>query len=307
MSIRIGMGAGIGEPMTVDRYWRWVELCESRGVDSIWHSDQLLRPSLEPMVMLAALAAATKTLRFGMNALVIPHRDPLVVAKECATIDYLAPGRLLPVFGVGAADDPAWTATGRSAKGRGSRANEAIALIRRLLSEESVTFEGEHYRYREARVAPRPARPIPIWIGGESDAAIQRTAALGDGWLGGLTAPQTARTVVARIKAALQDTGRHIDEDHYGVVIPFRIGDPDDPPVARFRRLVSERRGAPDGRAPQPQLAVGDPGAVVDIFRRYIDAGVSKFVAIPLVDDPQDLHVQTERLADEIRPRIEDG
>jgi len=306
MSIRIGIGAGLREPTEPDAYWRWVELCEARGIDSIWHSDQLLRPSLEPMVMLAALARATKTLRFGMNAVVISHRDPLVLAKECATIDYLAPGRFLPVFGVGDASDPAWAATGRSPKGRGGRASEAIALVRRLLAEESVTFEGEHFRYSAARISPRPARPIPIWIGGESEAAIQRTAALGDGWLGGLTSPVIARDVVARIKAALKETGRRIDEDHYGVVVPYRLGDPDGPEVERFRQAVRERRGDGEAAARPRTVAVGDASAVADVFAQYVDAGVSKFVAVPLARDPLDLLVQTERLADEILPKIED-
>jgi probable F420-dependent oxidoreductase len=306
MSIRIGIGSGLGGPMPVGDYWRWVQLCERLGIDSIWHSDQLLRPSLEPMAMMAALAAATKTLRFGMNAVVIAHRDPLIIAKECATIDYLAPGRLLPVFGVGDAADPAWSATGRSPTGRGGRANEAIAIIRRLLTEDSVSFEGEHFRYQNARLAPRPARPIPIWIGGESEAAIQRTAALGDGWLGGLTSPRKAGEVIARIRAALKDAERHIDEDHYGVVVPFRIGAPDDPAVAGFRRAISQRRGDRAAAAPAPVLAAGDASAVVDVFRQYVDAGVSKFVALPLAGDSNDLVVQTERLVDEIRPKIED-
>ena len=93
MSIRIGVGTGLGSPVKIEQYWQLVQMCEALGIDSIWHSDQLLRPSLEPIAMLAALAAATKRLRFGMNAIVVSHRDPLVIAKECATIDYLAPGR----------------------------------------------------------------------------------------------------------------------------------------------------------------------------------------------------------------------
>jgi probable F420-dependent oxidoreductase len=305
MSIRIGVGPGLGAPMALDDYWLWVALCERLGLDSLWHSDQLLRPSLEPMVMLAALAARTATLRFGMNAVVIAHRDPLVVAKEIATIDYLAPGRLLPVFGVGDASDPTWAATGRSSKGRGGRANEAIALIRRLLCEDSVDFEGEHFQYHAASIAPRPQRPIPLWIGGESEAAIQRTAALGDGWLGGLTSPERAGQVVARIRAALTSVGRRIEDDHYGVVVPYRIGDPDDPAVLRFRRAVSQRRGEA-GDAPSPAIAAGDRARVTEMFRRYVDAGVSKFVAIPIAADPHDLRSQTERLATEICPDIED-
>ena len=305
MSIRIGIGSGLGEPASVEDYWRWVELCEHLGIDSIWHSDQLLRPSLEPMAMMAALAARTRRLRFGMNAVVISHRDPLIVAKECATIDYLAPGRLLPVFGVGGSADPAWTATGRGSRGRGGRANEAIAIIRRLFTEDSVTFEGEHFHYQDAGISPRPTRPIPIWIGGQSEAAIQRTAAFGDGWLGGFTAPRTAAEVIARIKAALKGAGRHIDEDHYGVVVPYRIGAPDDPAVARFRRAISQRRGDPDRESQALTIAAGDAAAVAGVFRQYVDAGVSKFVAVPLVSDPEDLLVQTELLAHEVCPIIE--
>jgi probable F420-dependent oxidoreductase len=301
LSIRIGIGAGLNQALPVEQYWRWVALCEAGGIDSLWHSDQLMRPSLEPMVMLAALAAVTKRMRFGMNAIVIAHRDPLVLAKECATIDYLAPGRLLPVFGVGDASDPAWAATGRDPKGRGPRSNEAIGLIRRLLSEESVSFQGEYYRYEDARIAPRPQKPIPIWIGGESEAAIRRTAALGDGWLGGLTTPDVAGQVIARIKAALRETGRAIDEDHYGVVVPFRIGSADDPPVVRFRQAAAERRR---GRA--AGVAAGSPAAVIDLFRQHVDAGVSKFVAVPLAGDAEDMVVQTERLAADILPAVED-
>jgi probable F420-dependent oxidoreductase len=302
MSIRIGIGMGLSAPMRAEQYWRFVQMCEALAIDSIWHSDQLLRPSLEPITMLAALAIATSKLRFGMNAVVVSHRDPLVIAKECATIDYLAPGRLLPVFGIGDTADPVWKATGRSPQGRGQRANEAINLIRRLLSEETVTFHGEHFQYDNVSIAPRPERPIPIWIGGESEAAIQRTAALGDGWLGGLTAPKTAGDVVARIKVALTSTGRHIDEDHYGVVVPFRIGGVDDPQVASFRDAIKARRKA---ATEAPMIAAGDRAAVVDVFRQYIDAGIAKFVAIPLASDAQDMQVQVRRLAEEICPEVE--
>ena len=87
MSIRVGIGAGMAQPISPEAYWRWVALCEESGIDSIWHSDQLLGQTLEPMAMLAALAGRTKRLRFGMSALVVAFRDPLVVAKQCATID----------------------------------------------------------------------------------------------------------------------------------------------------------------------------------------------------------------------------
>jgi probable F420-dependent oxidoreductase len=302
MSIRIGIGMGLGAPMEIGQYWHLVQMCETLGIDSIWHSDQLMRPGLEPIAMLAALATATKRLRFGMNAVVVSHRDPLIIAKQCATIDYLAPGRLLPVFGIGDPTDPVWKATGRSTKGRGQRASEAITLIRRLLSEDDVTFEGEYFHYQNASISPRPQRRIPIWIGGESEAAIQRTAAIGDGWLGGLTTPERAGDVVARIKAALGHAGRHIEDDHYGVVVPFHMGALNDPAVVNFRAAMGARRGT---EVQMPMIAVGDRATVVDAFRRFVDVGVSKFVAIPLGGDVRDTQTQVRRLAEEICPRIE--
>lgn len=301
MSIRIGIGPGMAN-LDIAAYWRWVELCETSGIDSIWHSDQVMTPGLEPMAMLAALAARTERLRFGTNALVLPFRDPLSIARQCATIDALAPGRLIPVIGVGNEADPAWAATGRDPGIRGGQANEAITLIRRLLTDDSVTFSGQHYRFADARVFPRPARPIPIWIGGQSEAAIRRTALIGDGWLGSFAAPETAAQIVARIKAALVHTGRQIDDDHYGMVIPYRIGGPDDEPVVRFTRRIA----AAGRTAGAPAVAAGSAGAIAALFRRHVAAGVAKFVAIPLAADAADLFSQTERLAAEILPEVED-
>jgi alkanesulfonate monooxygenase SsuD/methylene tetrahydromethanopterin reductase-like flavin-dependent oxidoreductase (luciferase family) len=104
MSIRIGMGVA-GFPFSSPAaFLRWVDLCEESPIDSIWFSERLVSavPTLEPMVAMALVAGRTERLKFGMNAIVLPFRDPLVLAKECATLDYLSGGRLLPAFGVGA-------------------------------------------------------------------------------------------------------------------------------------------------------------------------------------------------------------
>ena len=116
MSVRIGLGVAahsFSEPRSL---FRWADLCEESGIDSIWQSDRLIseEPYLESMSAMAALAGATSRIKFGMNAVVVSTRDPLVLAKQCATIDYLSGGRLLPVFGVGNAHAPEWAATGRS-------------------------------------------------------------------------------------------------------------------------------------------------------------------------------------------------
>src|SRR5690606_23667014 len=118
-------------------------------IDSIWQTDRLAssQPILESMTTMAALAGRTERLKFGMNVVVLGFRDPLVLAKQCATIDVLSDGRLLPAFGVGRDAAPEWSATGRSPADRGRRADEALTLLTRLWSEERVTFHGEHYHY----------------------------------------------------------------------------------------------------------------------------------------------------------------
>ena len=203
MSIRVGMGTGLGANLSASDYWSWVDFCEEAGVDSIWHSDQLLGANVEPMAMLAALAARTKRMKFGTNALVLPFRDPVVIAKEFATIEWLSEGRLFPVLGVGIGNDPYWQATGTSPKARGKISNEMITLIRALLEQEDVDFSGEHFSYHGPGVHPRPNRNIPLWIGGNSKAAVERTAAMGDGWLGSLVEAEKAGAARRGIEAAL--------------------------------------------------------------------------------------------------------
>ncbi len=306
MSIRIGIGSGLTIPMTPDLYWAWVALCDDSGIDSIWHSEQIIGQVLDPIVLLSALAARTRRLRFGTNAIVAAFRDPIVTAKEFATIDYLAPGRLLPVFGVGNAADPYWAATGKTPGTRGKVSNEAITLIRSLLEQEEVRFHGEHFHYEGPGIWPRPSRPLPLWIGGDSAAAIQRTATHGDGWLGGLTPPDKAAEVVAGIKVAAAQAGRTIDEDHYGVTVPVRIGSPDDPAVVGMRARLAARLKLIDGDPRADLLAVGDPDDIAALFHRYIAVGVHKFVAVPIVNDADELLEQTELLASKVLPKVED-
>lgn len=244
-------------------------------------------------------------MRFGTNALVLAFRDPLVVAKQFATIDFLSHGRLLPVFGVGAAIDPYWHATGTSSKGRGRRANEAIDLIRRLLQQHEVAFEGEHYTYHGPGMRPRPAKPIPLWIGGNSMAALQRTADLGDGWLGSMIRPDIAGTARRTIEAALAANGRTIDPDHYGVTLILRIGSSDDPAVSAVLSKLSERLAKSGTGVASDLFSIGSADDVISTIRRYVDAGMSKFVVLPIANGFDDLMTQTQLLVRDVLPAVE--
>ena len=108
---------------------------------------------------MAALAGGTKRLKFGMSVASLGLRDPVVTAKACATIDVLSDGRLLPAFGVGSARSRDYAATGTPTKGRGRRTDEGLEILSRLWSEETVSFEGQHYRLDDPKGSTTRWRP----------------------------------------------------------------------------------------------------------------------------------------------------
>ncbi|MES4793225.1 MAG: hypothetical protein C4321_09845, partial [Chloroflexota bacterium] len=187
-------------------------------------------------------------------------------------------------------------------QGRGALADEALELMVRLWSEERVTFEGRFFRYRDASISPRPVQqPLPLWVGGSSEAAIRRTARVGTGWLAGLQTPEQVGRVIRAIKAAAAELGRTIDEDHYGAGFAYRFGRLDDPPVQRQIAALSRLPGIGDASR---LVAVGDAKLIVGRVREFITAGASKFVVRPIAEDDADLEVQTRRMLEEVVPRL---
>ena len=177
MSVRVGIGLSSYPFASGRAFVRFASELDAAGIDSLWQTDRLIsrEPFLETMSAMAALAGATERMRFGMNAVVASFRDPLLLAKQCATVDYLSGGRLLPVFGSGADEAPEFRAGAYDPRRRGARVVELLTLMQRLWSEERVDFTGEFYRYSGASIAPRPVQqPLPCWIGGHSPAAIRQ-------------------------------------------------------------------------------------------------------------------------------------
>jgi len=304
VTVRIGLGLA-NLPFDSNRdLWRWIERCEDSRVDSIWQTDRLIstQPMLESMSFMAALAGGTQRLKFGMNVVVLPFRDPLVIAKQCATIDYLSNGRLLPAFGVGRATAPEFTGAGRSGGSRGAWTDEVLQFLARVWTEDSVTFEGDHITYRDVTIEPKPAQsPLPLWIGGSSKAAIRRTARYGTGWLSGVQAPAQIAPTIAAIRQQSAAEGRPLDDDHYGAGFAYRFGAWDDPIVQRTAAALSRVADAGD---PRDYIAVGDAADIRARIDEYVVAGASKFVLRPLAETPEEVFSQTDRLIEEIIPVV---
>lgn len=302
MSVAIGLGLMDFPFKTGTDYWRWVDLCEVGGVDSLWQTDRLVskQPILECMATMAALAGRTRRLRFGMNVVSLALRDPVLLAKQCATIDVLSEGRLLPAFGIGSPLGPEWTALDIDTKTRGKRTDESLEIIARLWREDSVDFAGKHYRLTGASISPKPVQPdLPMWIGGSSDAAIRRTAKYGTGWQGGGETLEDAGRVVAAIKKAVVEAGRSIDEDHYGASFPFYFGKATDSLVTGAMAAYAKRTG----RDAATYFAIGDAQVIRDRVAAYVAVGIEKFILRP-VGNGDEMIAQTKRLIEQVLPHI---
>src|SRR4051812_33771845 len=120
MTVAVGLGLMEFPFAGAAGFWRWVDLCEAGGGDSLWQTDRIVSrvPILECMSVMAALAGRTRRVKFGMNVVSMALRDPVLVAKQCATIDMLSEGRLLPAFGVGSPLAPEWAALGVATRTR---------------------------------------------------------------------------------------------------------------------------------------------------------------------------------------------
>ncbi|HEV7996368.1 MAG TPA: LLM class flavin-dependent oxidoreductase [Stellaceae bacterium] len=305
MPRNVAIGLGLMEfPFdSISGYWRWVDLCEAGGVDSLWQTDRMIsrEPILECMSVMAALAGRTRRLKFGVNVLSLAFRDPVLLAKQCATIDVLSEGRLLPAFGIGSPLAPEWRALNLDTKTRGRKTDEGLEIIRRLWVEDSVDFEGVHYRLSGASISPKPVQgDLPMWIGGSTPAAVRRTARFGTGWQAGGETPDDIGAAVAAIRAAALAEGRPIDDDHYGAGIAFRFGRADDPALERLFEAYRKRTG----RDPQQYFAIGDAPAIVERIAGYVEAGISKFILRPAARGDADLLTQTRRLIEEVLPRV---
>ncbi len=304
MSVGIGLGCAEFPFSGAAAYWRWIDMCEAGGVDSIWQTDRIVsrQPFLELMTTMAALAGRTRRMKFGMNVVSLAFRDPVLLAKQCATIDVLSEGRLLPAFGVGSPLGPEWEALGVDTKTRGRKTDECLEIIRRLWREDQVDFNGTIYKLKAATILPKPVQgDLPMWIGGSTEAAIRRTARIGTGWQAGGDPPAEAGRVVAAIKAALAEAGRSIDEDHYGAGFAFHFGKPDAPAVRRAMDSYAKRTG----RDATGAFAIGDADDIVARVGEYVDAGVSKFILRPLGGDDDTILAQTRLLIEQVLPRAE--
>jgi alkanesulfonate monooxygenase SsuD/methylene tetrahydromethanopterin reductase-like flavin-dependent oxidoreductase (luciferase family) len=256
------------------------------GIDYVCCGDHVSFFGLgfDGLVQATALAMLHPTLPVHLGVYLLPLRHPVLVARQLADFAQLAPGRLVLGVGVGGEDRHEVSVCGVDPATRGSRMNECLAIVRQLLDGSAVSFHGAFFDLDEAVIAPAPAVPIPIIVGGRSDTAVRRAGRLGDGWLGIWNSPErfAAATALAADEAAR--TGRPGPPSRHAMQVWCGLAESKQaaraciaPVMEAFYQLPFERfeRYCPYGTADD----------VAEFLTPYVDAGCAEFNLIPQSPD----------------------
>jgi probable F420-dependent oxidoreductase len=285
MKIRIGIGAA-GTSATPEALAELVTGVDELGFDSLWLSEVLTGPVLDPAVGLAWAAASNPKVKVGTTML-LPGRNVLRLAKQLASLDVLCRGRLLVTLVPGLTYPPEREAIGVDPKRRGALIDEALPLLRRLWAGETVSHDGAAGTFRDVTLWPRPVQqPLEVWLGGTVPAALERCGRLSDGWLPSLCTPEEAAAGRVVIDDAAARAGRSISREHFGVSIGYAAA-PLEPAAARA--LAARRPRALE------LMPVGRP-ALRELVERFIAVGFSKFVVRPATA-PASWRAELEALA----------
>ena len=210
----------------------WVEAAQAAdrlGFESVWLPEHLVlplamagspfegddhppvpptTPLFDPAALLSHVAARTTRVRLGTYVYLLGLRHPFVTARAFGTLDWVSGGRAVIGAGAGWLRSE-WAAMGIDPSTRGARLDEAIGVCRRLWTEDTISHDGPHFPFEAVAFEPKPLqRPIPIFVGGESRAALRRAGRLGDGWIGMGHTPESAAACAAELRAQRDAAGR---------------------------------------------------------------------------------------------------
>ncbi len=299
---------GPGETPDVDEILRYAERAEALGFESLWAWDHVLLgvkpafPILESLSTLTAIAARTSRIKVGTSVLVLPLRNPVVVAKTLASLDQISKGRL--ILGVAAG----WyarefDAVGVPFKARGRIFEQNLELLYRLWTEEVVTARVDGLNLREAVLLPKPCqkpRP-PVLIGGYVDAVLRRVARMGDGWLTYFYTPEGFTRSWAKILDYAREYGRAPASLSATNQLAIYVGPPKaeaDPPMRHW--LTTEWDVAAWSESTIEHAIRGTSEECVAQLRPHLEAGIHRIIFIPYRYQPE----QVELIAREVIPRL---
>jgi probable F420-dependent oxidoreductase len=273
---------------------------EALGYEGIWANDLVIKPAaarrgtlvggqvIEPLVTLASLVHLVPRLTLGTSVLVLPQRHPILVAKQAAALHLLSGGRLILGVGIGHRSEE-FALLGADFEHRAAATDEAIEVLQALWREPVARYHGRFHRFDAASLEPRPPDGgPPIWIGGDTPAAIRRAAQYGDGWLPMLTDLDAFRSGAT----ALRDLTRGRPGPTIAHAFYFRIAKPDEPATVRSTTPW------------MPTSLAGSPDDVGEYLERYRQAGLEYALCLFESEDLDDLLRQLRIFAEQVAPRF---
>ena len=302
---------------------RLAQAAERLGYDGVWGNDHITAAAYvrqtwpdppnfyEVLITLATVGAHTRRVHLGTALIVLPLRDPVLLAKQVATLDRLTGGRVILGVGLGAYREE-FTAHSprRAAVRRGDLFEEALEALRLLFSEREASYAGRHVAFERLELFPKPAQqPLPIYIGGHNEAAVARAARVGQGWLPGWRPFAEVRARTALLRRLTAEAGRDPTAVEAAVQFTLMLGRGDTEASARYRRtgMVRHRVSlAPTGRDPalaEANNLIGSPARVADQLGVLSDAGVDHVCAIQFPHDTvTEMLEQMEWFARDVMP-----
>lgn len=292
---------------------------EDSGWDSVWVGDSLLaKPRIDAMTVLAAIAAVTSTVRLGVSCMAsTPLRDPLLLAYQWASLDYVSGGRTIFVACQGGGPGSGGFENELEAFGieRGTRATrmeEAIEIMRKVWTEDHVNFSGEHRRFRDVTVYPKPVQKhLPIWLVANPDlgkpanvrSSLSRVARLADGWQTTHSHPEEVESMLSHLQAFASEMGRDLGSDFpVSMTLNISVG-------ASRGQALDEAREFLDRHSDTSYtddflskwVAAGTPDDCVEFIRRYRAVGVNHILLRPASFRQAE---QIVRVSEEVLPHI---
>ena len=296
---------------SIDKILAYAAAAESLGFTSVWAWDHILLgtkrpfPFLESLATLTAIATRTRRLQLGIGVLVLPLRNPVILAKELASLDQISQGRL--VLGLAAGwYEREFQACGVPFAERGRIFVKHLDILKRLWTEDSVNGSVDNYVFNQAVMRPKPAqRPHPpLFIGGYVDRVLRRVARHGDGWLTYFYTPETFRATWAKIRGFAVEQGRDPAELRNVSQLPICVAASYEEADRTIRDFIGRYFDVAPWSESTPDSAIrGTPAQCAEQLAAHLEAGVEHIVLIPSGYRTDQLEV----IAREVLPRLRPG
>jgi alkanesulfonate monooxygenase SsuD/methylene tetrahydromethanopterin reductase-like flavin-dependent oxidoreductase (luciferase family) len=288
-SVRVGLFPPVGQLTAGPQLHAMLDRAVGEGVDHLCVGDHVsffVGAGSDGLITATSLLAGQGELPVYVGLYLLPLRHPVPVARQLATIALLAPGRLTLGVGIGGEDPHEIEICGVDPATRGRRMDECLQILRGLANGTPVAFDGEFFSLKDALVVPAPSPPIPLIVGGRSDAAVSRAARLGDGWLGIWVSPRRYATVRDQIARQAAQAGRDVSGFEHALNVWCGFA----PTREAARELLATQMQAFYQMPFEPferYSPYGTPEDVAEFLLPYIEAGCSAFNVIPCAGDAE--------------------